>query len=228
MTRRPRIALLNPNATEAMTEEMAEAARGALAGAADVVALTNRDGPPSIQGPADGEACLPGLFALVARARAGGADAIIVGCFDDTGVAALRREAGAPVVGIGEAGMIAGALAAPRFAVVTSMPVAIPVIEANIRALRLDPVCAGVVAAGVPVLRLHERADAVAASLAGAAARFPDAALVLGCGGLCGMLDTLSGAAPARLVEPVRAAAGLALGLACAGRAAVSAARRAG
>ncbi|EDM72108.1 HyuE hydantoin racemase [Roseobacter sp. AzwK-3b] len=205
----PRIAILNPNSTQRMTDEMVTSARSAIADMAEVIGLTNRQGPASIQGPEDAERCLEGLFAVVEEARGMGVDAIVIGCFDDTGLATLRATAGVPVIGMGEAGCIAGSLAATSFAVVTSLDVAVPVISENIRVMRLEHRCAGVHASGVPVLELNEGADSlrrVQAGLDRMADLHPGCSIVLGCGGMTTLAHKLRAPGTSRVIDPVVAA----------------------
>ena len=78
-----RLLYLNPNSTEAMTQSMVAAAQAA-APWAEISGWTNVDGPPAIQGAADGAAAVPGLQAMLPEARDFGADALVIGCFDDT------------------------------------------------------------------------------------------------------------------------------------------------
>ena len=206
-----RIAILNPNSTDAMTQDMAEIARTALPAGSTVIALTNAEGPPAIQGEADAIACLPGLLALARGPVAAEAEAIVIGCFDDTGLAEMRATLKRPVVGLGEAGMIAATLAAPRFAVLTTTEGSVPVIAANIEAMGLGPRCDGVRAAGIPMLALQERVpDLRAALAASAAAATGSGAIVLGCAGMGRLADTLAGPGLPVLIDPVRAAVCLA------------------
>ncbi len=211
---RPRIAILNPNSTERMTTEMVDTARAAIDGLTDVVGLTNHRGPASIQGPADAERCLDGLFALVDEARENGAHVAVIGCFDDTGLATLRSTAGLPVVGLGEAGCLAGCLAAQHFAVVTSLDVSVPVIADNIRAMTLDTRCAGIHASGVPVLELNAGADSlrrVQDAIDRTAAAHPGCSIVLGCGGMTLIANQIKAPARSRIIDPVVASVHMAL-----------------
>ncbi|MEI4486199.1 aspartate/glutamate racemase family protein [Frigidibacter sp. MR17.14] len=212
-----RILYLNPNATEAMTEAMVEAARAAVPGH-EVIGWTNHDGPPAIQGAADGEAAVPGLLARLPAAAAAGAEAIVIGCFDDTGLDRLRAAAHCPVIGIGQAAFHTAALLGRRFSVVTTLQVSVPVIEDNIAAYGLSSVCAKVHASGIPVLDLEPAGPATIERLAGAlaAAEAADApaALVLGCAGMAPLRDLLQPRFRARLVDGVAAAARLSVALA--------------
>ncbi|WP_284261610.1 aspartate/glutamate racemase family protein [Roseicyclus amphidinii] len=205
-----RIAILNPNSTDAMTQDMADIARTALPAGSTVIALTNAAGPPAIQGEADAIACLPGLLALARGPMAAEAEAIVIGCFDDTGLAEMRATLRRPVVGLGEAGIIAATLAAPRFAVLTTTEGSVPVIAANIEAMGLGPRCDGVRAAGIPVLELQDRVPDLRSALAALAADTGSGAIVLGCAGMGRLAGELARPDLPVLIDPVRASVSLA------------------
>ena len=96
-----RIAFINPNSTTEMTESCAASLQAVIGGGYEVLAVTNDDGPASIQGEEDGQAAIPGLLAAVAAHA--DCDGIILGCFDDTGLAEARAMARRPLIGIGQA-----------------------------------------------------------------------------------------------------------------------------
>ena len=96
-----RIAFINPNSTTEMTESCAASLQTVIGGGYEVLAVTNHDGPASIQGEEDGQAAIPGLLAAVAAHS--DCDGIILGCFDDTGLAEARAMARRPLIGIGQA-----------------------------------------------------------------------------------------------------------------------------
>jgi allantoin racemase len=208
-----RLTFINPNATEAMTDNIVAAARAALPGA-EITGLTNTDGPAAIQGAADGEAAIPGLLARIPEARARGAEAIVIACFDDTGLTDAQALAGCPVLGIGQASYLMAAALGVRFSVVTSTAASIPVIAGNIRAQGFGGICASVRASGLGVLEIDEGREAVRARLAEeiALARDQDgaAAVVLGCAGMAALAPDLSARTAVRLIDGVAAAAHLA------------------
>jgi allantoin racemase len=209
-----RIALLNPNASARMTDEMVVSARQAAGALAEVQGLTNHAGPAAIQGAQDAEDCLPGLFQMFDQARRTGADAVILGCFDDTGLGPLRARGALPVIGLGEAGCLAGSLAAPRFSVVTSLAVSVPIIAANIRGMGLWARCAGVHPSGVAVLDIASGAAslaAVQAAVDGAVAADPLQSVVLGCGGMTAIAPRLVPPGTTRIIDPVVAATHMSL-----------------
>lgn len=205
----PRIVILNPNATRRMTDDMVASARRAAGPTSQVTGLTNHDGPASIQGPEDVAACLTGLFDLFDRALSEGAEGVIIGCFDDTGLQELRARGSVPVTGLGEAGCLVASLAAPQFAVVTTLEVSVPVISDNIRAMGLWPRCTGVFASGVAVLEVGDGPQSLARvqrSVDTACAAPTRPSVVLGCGGMTVIAPQLTAPMGACLVDPVRAA----------------------
>ena len=113
---------------------------------------------------------MPGLLAEIAAA--GPVDAVVIACFDDTGLAEARAIAGCPVIGIGEAAFHAAMLIGARFSVVTTLAVSVPVIEANLAAYGLASACVRVRASGVPVLGIEnaEGAERISAEIARAVA----------------------------------------------------------
>lgn len=211
------IVLINPNSTVSMTSAMAETARAAVPGQA-VEAWTSQDGPPAIEGPEDGDACVPPLLDLVAKADADGAKAIIIGCSDDTGLAAARDRASCPVIGIGQAGYHMAAMAGAKFSVVTTLDVSVPILEANIKAYGLGTSLGRVRAAGVPVLALeNDRASATARVLSEVQAAYAEDgidSLVLGCAGMSHVPASAPPGSKFRLIDGVVSATRIAAALA--------------
>jgi allantoin racemase len=210
-----RLLFINPNSSAHMTESIVMAAREVLPGA-EILGWTNAEGPPAIQGAADGDAAVPGLLALLPAARAEGADVIVIACFDDTGLAEARARAHCPVIGIGQAGYHVAALLGARFAVLTTLPVSVPVIEGNIRAQGFGAACEVVRPSGLAVLEVEDGSPETMAHLAAeltAMEAGEATAVVLGCAGMSAHLATLQAGTRLTLVDGVRAAAGLATAL---------------
>ncbi|MBE3638378.1 aspartate/glutamate racemase family protein, partial [Mangrovicoccus algicola] len=201
-----RILYLNPNSTAAMTDSMAQVAREAAPGQ-EILAWTNAGGPPAIQGPQDGDRVVPQLLAMLPAAREAGAEAIVIGCFDDTGLAEMRAAAHCPVIGIGQAAYHMAALRAGRFAVVTTLEVSRPVIEANIRDQGFAEICSAVIASGIPVLEVEAGAPAMLERLAECARKTAAPAVVLGCAGMARHRARLEARAGRPLIDGVAAAA---------------------
>lgn len=211
-----KILYINPNSTEAMTESIVAVARVANPDV-EVVGWTNQDGPPAIQGPDDGAAAVPGLLALLPAAKAEAVDAIVIACFDDTGLAEVRAAAHCPVIGIGQSAYVAANLLGHRFSVVTTLDVSVPVIEGNIAAQGFGAACASVRASGLPVLVVEEGSETTRTRLAGeirAAQADGATAAVLGCAGMARLRDDLAARTGVPLIDGVAASIQIAPALA--------------
>lgn len=204
------IVIINPNSTASMTDAMVATARNA---GVEVVGWTSTKGPPAIQGEADGKAAIPPLLDLVKKANDAGAEAIVIGCFDDTGLDAARNIASCPVIGIGQAAYHLAALYGPRFSVVTTLDVSVPILAQNIHAYGLDKNLSHVRASGVPVLALEndrENATRQVKDEIQTALREDDIdSVVLGCAGMVHIVDDANDI-PVKLIDGVHAAVKLA------------------
>jgi allantoin racemase len=205
------IVLINPNSTAAMTDAMVETASKA---GVVLEGWTSLDGPPAIQGLEDGEACIPPLLALVRKASDAGAHAIIIGCFDDTGLDAARDIASCPVIGIGQAAYHMAVLSGRRFSVVTTLDVSVPILKNNIHAYGFTSQLARVRASGVPVLDLETdpvgTAPVVVGEIERAVTEDKVDVVVLGCAGMVHIPAYFSDEGSVRLIDGVTSAAQLA------------------
>jgi allantoin racemase len=202
-----RVCLLNPNSTEAMTEEMVAAARAVAADGTEIEGATASGAPATIEGYRD-EALA--AVAVVAGVEEAGDrfDAFVIACFGDPGLHAARESFAGPVVGIAEASfMLAGTLG-HRFAILTNTESDVPEMEELARRHGFAERCSGVEAVGLGVAAAD--ADRGAAFDAyEAAGRTAIAAgaevLCLGCGPLLGLRERLEASLGAPVVEPVPA-----------------------
>lgn len=215
-----RLVYVNPNSTTEMTDKILAAARAALP-EADIEGRTNLDGPPAIEGAASGAAAVPGVLRLI-EAEAGRADAVVIACFDDTGLEAAQRSAPCPVLGIGRSAFVMAGLLGLRFSVVTSLDVSIPVIRENIEGGGFAAACASVRASGLPVLEIDRGGPDVIGVLSRSIAQCRDEdaaeAVVLGCAGMAPLAPVLANETRLRLIDGVAASAHLAAAVAAYGR----------
>ncbi len=209
------IAILNPNSTEAMTLQMLKTARAACPGV-EIGAWTSHAGPPAIQGPEDGAACIPPLLDLAQEVEKLEPQALIIGCADDTGLDVLRSGMSCPVIGIGQAAYHLAALASARFSVVTTLEPSVSILEANVRRYGLGKQLAGVHASGVPVLDLEANRAAATRRVIETILRVRGAdkisTIVLGCAGMS-YLTAEAADTNIRLIDGVAAAVRIAAAL---------------
>lgn len=207
-----RILIINPNTTASMTEAIGTAAAKAASAGTTILAVNPDNGPASIQGPEDGEAALPGLYAVFDSYMTGedAFDAVIIACFDDTGLEELRARSQVPITGIGEAAYRLAAETAAPFSVVTTLAVSIPVLEHNIKSYGFAARCARVRASEIPVLDLEQYPQKALARIGSEIADAIKAdqcrSIVLGCAGMADMAQLLENTYHVPVIEGVSAA----------------------
>lgn len=169
------------------------------------------DGPPAIESLPDIALVAAALIREVPRWRRGGFDAVVIGCFSDPGLAALRDLIDVPVVGPGASSVHLAAQFGDRFGVLSSEPTP-KGLHARFRSLGVGDLFVSEHMVGCSVLDLSRRRNEVLGGIVEAAkACVRDGAdvLVLGClgmGFLPGLTDLLQREAGVPVVNPMVAA----------------------
>lgn len=204
------VIIINPNSTASMTKAMLAQARRASPDLA-FEGWTSQNGPPAIQGEADGEAARVPLLRLVERASSQGAEGIIVGCFDDTALDEAADLADCPLIGIGQASYHYAALRNWRFSVVTTLSVSKPIIRSNIERYGFGHIISKVRASEMPVLELEANpclaGKLVAQEALAAQEEDGISAVILGCAGMVEVVDAVRSKLSAEVIDPVECAA---------------------
>jgi allantoin racemase len=113
-----RVVIINPNTSEAMTLKMVDAARALLPQGTVIVPATGRFGPRYIASRAAyAVGCHAALDAYATHGA--GADAILLACYGDPGLDALREVADVPVISLIDASSAVAAANGRRFAIIT-------------------------------------------------------------------------------------------------------------
>lgn len=176
-------------------------------------------GPTSIQGYLDAATCVPGLLAEVQRHP--GVDAIVIACFDDTGLDAVRCMVDVPVIGIGEAAYHTASMISTRFSVITTLSRSVPGLEDNLRRYGLSARCVKVRATEIPVLKLEDQypdtLNTLRASIQTAINEDHCDTIVLGCAGMVDLMQQLSSEFGLPVIDGVSCAVAFAESLATMG-----------
>lgn len=113
-----RLLIINPNTTAQMTARMLHEAERLAHPGVTWRASTGRFGAPYIASRA--ASAVAGHAALDAFARDGeGCDAVLLACFGDPGLAALKELSPVPVIGMAEAACLLACTLAQKFSIVT-------------------------------------------------------------------------------------------------------------
>ncbi|MFN8565398.1 MAG: aspartate/glutamate racemase family protein [Anaerolineae bacterium] len=130
------------------------AAPGTEAGIDDVP-----EGPASIESMYEEYLSIPATCRRALELQADGWDAIILGCYGDPGLDALRELLTIPVIGPGEATALMAASLGHRFSIITITDSVIASTERQIRNVGVGEKLASVRVVGIPVLELHHDRD---------------------------------------------------------------------
>ena len=202
MTRK--VVMINPNSTEYITRQLAEAASESVDSDLQVEVLTNRKGPAAIQSDQDVLNCASSMLETL---RNHPADAYVVGCFSDPGLALAQQEFDVPVFGIAESSIHIALDISPAVGIIAGLEKAIPRHQVYWEKLGATENIVGEIACGRGVLDLESEESYQDVLSAGTRLRKAGAeVLVLGCAGMTQMADRLAQDLGIPVVEPCRAA----------------------
>ncbi|MEJ8812132.1 aspartate/glutamate racemase family protein [Variovorax ureilyticus] len=207
-----RLLVINPNTSASVSELLQRRVSAAVGGAHEVRTVTARFGAPYISSEAGYAVAQHATLDAWAAAHANGErpDAVLIGCFGDPGLFALREGAGVAVGGLAEASFLAGSRRG-RFAVVTGGEAWRPMLERLAWSLGHSASLAGIHTVAPTGAQLAADPDGARSLLAqacrDAAQRFGVQAVVLGGAGLAGMAAEIGDAVPVPLIDSVDAGA---------------------
>jgi allantoin racemase len=211
-----RILVVNVNTSASTTERIATAAREVVAETTEIVAVTPRFGPETVEGHFESYLAAVAVMDAVASFE-GPFDAVVQAGFGEHGREGLQELLDVPVVDITEAAAQTACLLGRRFGVVTTLQRVVPLIEDRLRLAGLDARCAAVRASGLMVRELEEDPLSAVSAMAAQGKRLVEEdgadVLCLGCAGMAGLREAVEAATGVPVVDGVPAAALLAEGL---------------
>jgi Asp/Glu/hydantoin racemase len=191
-----RILLINANTTEAITDRLVAIANAIAPPGVTFTGATGRFGARYIASRA--ASAIAAHASLDAYAEHGaGVDAVLLGCFGDPGLDALREIAPVPVLGLADASATAALTHGPRFGVVTGGTAWKPMLEEFFAGRGHAAALAGVrtvAPSGGEIARDPDGALALLAEACRASAEEDGAhSVILGGAGLAGLAARLAG-----------------------------------
>jgi allantoin racemase len=178
-----------------------------------VAAEPTAKGPAAIESAHDAGIVVPELIRLAPLAEKRGFDAIIIGCYSDPGIDALREMLAIPVIGPGAASLHLAAQLGTRLSVLTPSGRGYGRVAARLRGLGIAPLLASVRGIGLSVMELAQQKPGALDKAAEAARVAVDQdgadVLVLGCMSMAflpGVTQALGKKVGVPVVNPVIAA----------------------
>lgn len=204
-----RLLVVNVNTSQAMTAEIARAARAVAAPATEIVPLTPDFGPASVEGNYESHLAAVAVCERVARHREP-YDGVVLAGYGDHGREALQEISPAPVVDITEASAMTAMLLGRSYGVVTTLDRTVPLIHDRLLTAGLTARCAGIRAADVPVLALDRAPESSLDLIVGQARLLVERdraeVICLGCGGMAGLAERIRSELSVPVVDGVAAA----------------------
>ena len=133
-------------------------------------------------------------------------DGVLLACFGDPGLYALKEALGIPVVGIAEASLSFSLLLGARFAIVTALQKAVPMMRNMVNQYALGARMAGIYPLNMPVLDLDARREEACERLqevVGLAVRDGAEVILLGCAGMTGFSEHVGRTHGVSIVDPI-------------------------
>ncbi len=186
-----RILVINPNTTQSMTDAIGEAARKVAHPDTEIVAISPKRGPRSIEGYVEDYVAAVATLETLVENR-GAYDAFVIACYGDPGLHAARELMDEPVIGIAEASMHMACLVAHKFSIISVIHRIKPFLEDMVRMSGLEDRCASVRTTDLAVLDIEKDFGKAQEMLVAEGRRAMDEdgaeAICLGCAGM-GPLD---------------------------------------
>jgi Asp/Glu/hydantoin racemase len=209
----PRILVVNPNSSVAVTQSIDRGLDVVRAHTrVEIVCERLPEGPEGIETQAHIESVVSPMVELMRRQKA---DAYVVACFSDPGLALAREALSVPVVGIAESSMLMALGLGFRFGIIAILDMSVRRHLRYIRALGLESRLAGDRAINLGV---HDASgDGAIARIieVGKQLRDEDGAevLILGCAGMGQRREAIEAGVGLPVIDPTQAAVVRALGM---------------
>ena len=184
-----KILIINPNSSSEMTEAIDRTAKKFAAGEYEVITLPTQGAPMFIDSYQDKAAALPGMMNIV-REYENDVDAFIIACHCDPNIEVIREMTDKLVVGIGEASIKMASMLGHKFSVVSTGKSSIPNKEAMIHGYHLSGALASVRSPKNEDSGWDNEALLTEAAMLAIEEDMAEV-IVLGCAGMCEMVDTM-------------------------------------
>jgi allantoin racemase len=203
-----KILLVNPNSSEEMTRDIAVTVNSIGLQNYDIKTIRMENSPHVLESFADYTMAGRELLQYFRDGRNSDCAGVLLACFGDPALYALKEILPVPVIGIAEAALSMALLMGFKFSIVASSPKAVPMMESLVKAYGLEGRMASVECLNMPIENFLQNRELTADPLAVAAERAlarGAEVLVLGCAGLTMLEKKVEEKFRLKVIDPVRA-----------------------
>lgn len=200
-----RILVINPNTSVEMTEQIKNTVNAIVHAGHEVVYKNADIGPESLETFYEYNLATIGVLRVV-QSEKSHYDGILLACFGDPGIYALKEVTAVPVIGIAEASLSKALLLGQSFSILVALKKAIPMMANMVMNYGLSSRLSSVEALELPVLDLEKGGEATVQKLlvvGKKAAEKGAEVLILGCAGLTGFSAVLEKELGVTVLDPV-------------------------
>lgn len=200
-----RLLIINPNTSIEMTEDIRVTVDKIKDKDVEVTVTKPDFGARSLESFYDYYLAGFGMFRLMEKVR-NDYDGILVACFGDPGLYAMKEIVDYPVVGIAEASMAISLLMGQRFSLLVASTKAVPMMKDMANQYGLTSRLASIESLGINVLDVEENKEKSIRQLAAVGKNAIDKGaevLILGCAGMTGMKEGVEEILHVPVIDPV-------------------------
>lgn len=206
--------VINPNSSVRVTNGIDRAIDPLRSLGVPIQCETLSEGPAGIETQAQSDLVVAPLLTLTEKLRPR-ASGVVIACFGDPGLHAVREKLDCPVLGIQESAILTAMTLGQRFGIISILQASVTRHLRAIGAMGVSARCAGDKALNLGVAELaHEDQTLARMAEVGAELRDKDGAdtLIMGCAGMADFRTDLEHLVGLPVVEPCQAAVSMAIG----------------
>lgn len=200
-----RFLIINPNTSEEMTGDIRRTVMRVKSDWAELDVLSPDFGPRSLESFIDYALAAFAMLRLV-RGQEAHYDGVLVCCFGDPGLYAIKETMTCPVLGIAESSMSLSLLLGQRFSILAASEKAVPMMRDMVGQYGLTARLASVEAIGLSVLEAEKDKARSIRLLTEVGRKAKDKGaetLILGCAGMTGLRQEIEAALGMPVLDPV-------------------------
>lgn len=198
--------VINPNTSSAMTDSIRKTIID-LQPNMNVTVVHPSRGPESLESFYDYQIAAFEVIQLIQNSQTN-YDGILIACFGDPGLYAIKEISDCPVVGIAEASLSLSLLLGKKFSVITALKKAAPMMEDMIAQYGLSARCSGVCPMNINVLAIEkDKANIFSCFVKTGHECLHDGAevIILGCASMTGLKEEMEQKLCVPVIDPVQA-----------------------
>lgn len=201
-----RILIINPNTSIEMTKDCEETVRKIKDEDVEVTVACPDFGARSLESFYDYALAAFGMLRMVEGEPERACDGILIACFGDPGLYAMKEISNCPVIGIAEASMAMAMLMGQRFSLLAASDKAVPMMADMVRQYGFEQRLASIEPLGIPVLDVEKNKEESIRALAAVGKRAVEKGaevLILACAGMTGMKEGVEAVLGVPVIDPV-------------------------